>query len=119
MKYPIENKYAYKAGTAVFNSSRCISYTEDKFCSECVRVCPTQAIETHVDWEPEHGAGQTGASEAPAPAGRNPTRPFHVNFDRCVGCGACEFSCNQIVFGDPAMITTSYGRAIPTELTKK
>ena len=113
MKYPVEKKYTYKAGTAVFDSSRCISYTEDKFCSECVRACPTDAIQYNKGWEPPD---TTRANETPAPAGQHPTRPFHVNFDRCVGCGACEFACNQIVFGDPAMVTTSFGRAVPTQL---
>jgi ferredoxin len=55
-------------------------------------------------------------SEKVAPAGETPTRPFHVNFDRCVGCGACEYACNEIVFGDPCMITTSFGRASATTL---
>jgi ferredoxin len=113
MKYPIENKYDYKAGTAVFSSDRCISHTENKFCSECVRVCPTNAIEVFKDWEPED---ITRASDHAAPLGSRPTRPVHVNFDQCVGCGACEFACNQIVFGEPAMVTTSFGRAVPTQL---
>jgi polyferredoxin len=114
LKYPVEKKTAYKAGTAVFENSRCISYTEEKFCSECVRACPTQAIEVVKDWEPEGANGR--GSEKPAPAGRHPSRPIHVNFDRCIGCGACEFQCNQIVFGKPAMVTTSFGRAMPTTL---
>jgi ferredoxin len=121
LKYPIEEKYAYKAGTAVFNSSLCISVTENKFCSECVRVCPTNAIEITKGWEPEKIPGQAnvaGASEMPAPAGQTPTRPIHVMFDQCVGCGACENACNQIVFGEPAMVTTSFGRAMPTKLKK-
>jgi ferredoxin len=116
MKYPIENKYDYKAGTAVFNSSLCISTTENKFCSECVRVCPTNAIEITKGWEPED---TTHASDHAAPAGQPPTRPIHVNFDQCVGCGACEYACNQIVFGQPAMVTTSFGRAVPTQLNKR
>ena len=128
MKYPIEQKYAFKSGTAMLESSRCISYTEDKFCSECVRVCPTNAIEIEKGWEPVADApvaispitgrsrlvGGSG-SEHPAPAGQKPTRPVKVNFDLCVGCGACEYSCNQIVYGDTAMVTTSFGRAVPTQ----
>jgi ferredoxin len=113
MKYPIEEKYSYKAGTAVFESSRCIAYTENKYCNECVRACPTNAIEFHKGWQPE---GATSGADVPAPEGQTSTRPFHVNFDRCVGCGACEYVCNQIVFGQPAMVTTSYGRAVPTQL---
>jgi ferredoxin len=114
MKYPIDQKYTYKAGTAVFNSSRCVSFTENKFCSECVKACPTNAIEITAGWKPEGGMG----SEQPAPAGQTPERPIHVSYDRCVGCGACEFACNQIVYGEPAMTTTSFGRASPTNLTK-
>jgi ferredoxin len=110
LKYPIEKKYAFKAGTAVFESSKCISYTENKFCSECVDVCPTDAILVTKGWQPPN------ASEEPAPAGQVPTRPIQISFDRCVGCGHCEFVCNQIVSGDVAMITTSFGRAVPTRL---
>lgn len=117
LKYPIENKYAYKAGTAVLESNRCISYTENKFCSECVRVCPTEAIEITKGWEPARAPGAAVmGSDVPAPAGQAPTRPIHVSFDRCIGCGACEYACNQIVFGEPAILTTSAGRASPTKL---
>jgi ferredoxin len=113
MKYALEDKFAYKSGTAVLESNRCISYTENKFCNECVRVCPTNAIEISKGWEP---AGGKQGADTPAPAGKVPTRPIHVSYDKCIGCGACEFECNKIVFGEPAMVTTSYGRAIPTDL---
>jgi ferredoxin len=116
MKYPVEKKYDYKVGTAVFESGKCISYTENKFCSECVRMCPTDAIEFTKGWEPEVVDGVKLGSDKPAPKGKTPTRPYHVNYDRCVGCGACEYVCNKIVFGEPAMITTSFGRAIPTNM---
>lgn len=124
LKYPIEKKYTFKAGTAVFNPASCISYTEGKFCSECVRVCPTNAISIKKGWEPnpsgpQHKWGISAAgSEEIAPPKKTPTRPVHVNFDMCVGCGACETSCNQIVFGQPAMVTTSQGRAVPTTMPK-
>ncbi len=114
MKYPIEQKYSYKAGTAVFNDSLCISFTENKFCSECVRACPTDAIEITPGWKPENA---TAGSDTPAPAGQTPERPVHVSYEKCVGCGACEFACNQIVFGETAMVTTSFGRAAPAKLS--
>lgn len=117
MKYPVENKYAFKSGTAVFDQSRCISYTEGKFCSECIRACPTKAIEWSKGWEPEGGLFNSKGADAPAPNGQTPTRPIHVSFDKCVACGACEFECNKIVFGQSAMVTTSYGRAVPTKLS--
>lgn len=113
MKYDIDQKYTYKAGTAVFEDSKCISYTENKFCSECARACPTHAIEIKPGWTP---ADDTRANESPAPEGQSPRRPFHVNFDRCVGCGACEVACHEVVMGPSAMLTTSFGRATPTRL---
>ena len=140
LKYPIEHKYDYKTGTATFESSRCISYADGKFCSECIRACPTQAIEFERGWEPAPAVANPGTSQAetkaddekqvraknlsigssgsdmPAPTGLSPTRPIRINFDRCVGCGACEFECTAIVSGEPAMILTSFGRALPTRL---
>jgi ferredoxin len=112
MKYPVEEKYSFKAGTAVFENSRCVSFTERKFCSECVKACPVDAIEVTQGWKPEGGVG----GEQVAPDGQNPERPVHISYERCVGCGACEFACNQIVFGEPAMTLTSYGRASATQL---
>lgn len=123
-KYPIAEKYRYKAGTAVFNASSCISHTEGKFCSECVRVCPTDAIRIEKDWEPEGERITIGrndlpkqGSDRPAPEGLKPTRPIKVDYGRCVGCGACETSCTQIVAGESAMTLTSAGRATPTTLS--
>ena len=117
MKYPIEQKYAYKAGTATFESSRCISFTENKFCSECIRVCPTDAIIWTKGWEPEAVVGQAKmGSDSPAPSGVIPSRPTAIRFDLCVGCGACETSCNEIVPGLSAMKNTSFGRATATSI---
>jgi ferredoxin len=123
MKYPVEKKYTYKSGTAFLETSRCISYTERKFCSECVRVCPVNAIDIVRGWEPEgqeNGRWNVPSKGAdhPAPDNKMPTRPIGVVFEKCIGCGACENSCNQIVFGEPAMVTTSYGRATPAKVTE-
>lgn len=116
MKYDVKDKYAIKAGTAVFNASLCISYSERKFCSECVRECPTDAIKLDRGWEPEDGVLNSTAADRPAPDGKIPTKPVSIIYERCVGCGACETACNTIVMGDSAMLITSYGRATPTNL---
>jgi polyferredoxin len=119
LKYPIQNKYDYKAGTAIFETSRCVSYTDGKFCSECVRACPTDAIVWAPGWEPELAPGQPKqGADQPAPAGQVPSRPIKIRFESCVGCGACENVCEDVVPGRAAMIITSWGRATATELKK-
>ena len=110
MKYPIEKKYKYKSGTAYLDSSRCVAYAENKYCNECVKACPTEAIPFSLGWQPESGMG----ADAPAPDGLTSTRPLRVEYDLCIGCGACEYECNKIVFGEPAMIVTGYGRTVPS-----
>ena len=117
MKYPIEKKENFKLGTAELIPSKCISYNNNKFCSECIRVCPTDAIRYEQNWEPEGGVFGSQGADFPAPAGRTPTRPIEVSIERCVGCGACTHACNQIVFEDPAIVITSFGRATPTDLS--
>jgi len=116
LKYPLDHKYLYKSGTAVLETDRCISYTENKFCSECVRACPTSAISLSMGWQPEGDIATARGADFPAPDGQTPTRPIHVSYELCIGCGACEYECNQIVFGKPAMVTTSYGRATPSQV---
>jgi ferredoxin len=59
------------------------------------------------------------AADVPAPEGMTPTRPIKVVYDKCVGCGACEFACNQIVYGETAMVLTSAGRAVATSFENK
>jgi ferredoxin len=117
-KYPVEAKYLFKVGTAVLNTSLCVGYGENKFCLECVRACPTQAITVSAGWESVDENGKKAGSDTPAPEGQTASRPTHIDFDKCVGCGWCENVCNQIVMGEPAMIVTSFGRAVPTNLQK-
>ena len=116
LKYPIEKKQSYKSGTAILNMSACIGHSERKFCNECVRVCPTDAILLESGWELEGGIRGGKSADYPAPEGEFPTRPRSVSFDRCIGCGACTYACNQIVMGEPALTLTAYGRGAPTQL---
>ena len=81
-----------------------------------MRACPTNAIEVRKGWTPEDA---TRGADSPAPEGRLSTRPIHVSFESCIGCGACENACNDVVYGVSAMITTSYGRATPSRIPAK
>lgn len=92
------DKWAEKMGTAVLDKGRCIGFTENSKCGECVRVCPTKAFVV----EPAHGGV--------------PLRPVAVDYVRCTGCGLCETKCRQIVFGAPAVTLYSHGRGEPTTL---
>jgi ferredoxin len=112
LKYAIDQKYTYKSGTAVFESSRCIGYTKNKYCNECVKACPTNAIDYFKGWEPPGGT----SADKSAPLGKTASRPMGVSFERCIGCGWCEYVCDKIVYGDSAQIVTSFGRAVPAEV---
>ena len=92
------DKWVTKMGTAVLETSRCISYTDNTTCKKCFQVCPTWAFEV----EPADGT--------------RPMRPKGIKYDRCVGCGLCEHACRQVVFGRPAILTFSHGRGQPTSL---
>ncbi len=94
------DKWAVKMGTAVFESGRCISYTERLPCAKCLEVCPTKAFVIEA------------ASEA------RPRRPAAIDALRCVGCGLCEQACDRIVFGVPALLTFAHGRGQPTSLAE-
>ncbi len=91
-----EDKWATKMGTAMFESGRCISYTEKVGCRRCIDICPTRAV--IIDESP----------------GRHPVRPASVDFMRCMGCGLCEYVCRLVVFGQPAIVNWAHGRGQPT-----
>lgn len=92
------DKWSVKMGTAVLEKNRCICYTENKKCGECIDVCPTKAF--HVEGKHDDV----------------PRRPTQVDYFRCVGCGLCEEACRNIVFGTPALLTFAHGRGVPTTL---
>ena len=92
------DKWAVKMGTAVLEKGRCIGYSENSKCAECVDACPTKAFVV----EPKRDGV--------------PRRPIAVDYFRCVGCALCEKACANIVFGEPAIRTFSHGRGQPTTL---
>ena len=93
-----KEKWALKMGSVVFESQRCISYRADavKPCLKCVEACPNKAI---VVDETAH-----------------PNRPILIVFDRCIGCGACENACLEMVGGSPAMTLNNDGVGSPVAL---
>lgn len=95
------DKWSVKMGTVVLEKNRCICFTEDSKCGECLDVCPTKAFVV----EPKHDG--------------IPRRPLAVDYFRCVGCGLCEEKCRTIVFGTPALLTFAHGRGQPTSLFEK
>lgn len=80
----VSEKHREVIGKASLTASRCIVYAEGRGCGECVRRCPVGAIRmTEVD----------GGRRAPA-----------VDFDACIGCGACAYVCPTAAYtieGEP------------------
>lgn len=72
-----EEKTAIQTGHAVVDFERCLVYSKDEKCFNCIRHCPSRAITTvkvtGVDGKEKH-----------VPA---------VNESKCLGCGACEYLC--------------------------
>jgi MauM/NapG family ferredoxin protein len=80
---PLKVKQTTVLGTASFNRSRCIAYTEGTDCLVCEEHCPVspKAI-TFVEQEVFNVEGQRVRVKLPM-----------VNADRCIGCGHCEHVC--------------------------
>lgn len=73
-------KHKQPIGKARIVATHCIEYTTGKACGICARRCPVQAIKLlPVD---EHHS-----------TGKNVRRLPEVDFDRCIGCGACHYYC--------------------------
>jgi ferredoxin len=89
---------AIRLGTAFYNLGRCLPWSMDTPCIVCEEWCPTtpKAIwveEVEVLKERKEGAELIKLQ-----------RP-HVDPERCIGCGACEYACP--VKDEPAVYITN------------
>ena len=97
--FDLRSKYAIKAGTAHFDLRYCIAYGPgSRPCSICLDVCPTDAFVTRTCG---HGSR---------------LKPREVIYERCMGCGLCEYVCTIETGGMPALVTSSLGRGEATRL---
>lgn len=72
-----------RLGTAVYDRGRCLPWAKATDCTVCVEWCPVSPKAIYVkDAEVVDAGGQPRTLKQP-----------YVDLNRCVGCGACEFSC--------------------------
>ncbi len=74
-KLDIPVKDSTKIGTAVVDTSLCISAAFGQHCGNCARRCPAGAI-----------------TMIPVKPGSADLKPL-VNAEACIGCGSCEYHC--------------------------
>lgn len=80
---PLEQRKPVKIGQAFFDPSRCLPYAFARSCIVCEEHCPTSPKAIWVEEIEElNSAGNKVFLKKP-----------HVDPDRCIGCGICEYVC--------------------------
>jgi polyferredoxin/formate hydrogenlyase subunit 6/NADH:ubiquinone oxidoreductase subunit I len=97
-RFDLSSKYDLKIGTAILSRDKCIPYAEAEQCGKCIPKCPTAAI------------GYTKQGELDLPS--------KIDFLLCIGCGLCENICNKQTWGKPAIVVTSFGRNMPSGVSR-
>ncbi|MDE6334744.1 MAG: 4Fe-4S dicluster domain-containing protein [Muribaculaceae bacterium] len=69
-------KHRSPIGKARIEATLCIEYTHGHSCGKCARVCPAQSVRL-IPIETDNGI----------------RRLPHIDFDSCIGCGACRYHC--------------------------
>jgi len=91
-RLPVEQKVAWKMGTAYFDRSTCIPWVQDKNCGKCEEHCPVPGKAIH--FLPPVPTSQQPAGERETEVAEDVSirRPY-VIAERCIGCGQCEYVC--------------------------
>jgi ferredoxin len=88
-----------RIGTAVYDRGNCLPWAKATECVVCLEWCPVAPKAIYVQ------AVEAVDAEGRAFALKQP----HIDTSRCVGCGACEFSCP--LQDQPGVYVTSMGES--------
>jgi ferredoxin len=97
----LEDKRRCVIGTAYIDQNRCIAWADHRDCIVCEEMCPLP--EKAIKLEKTEVVKADGAPAI--------VQLPHVDRDRCIGCGICEYKCP--LNGEAAIRVYTPGAASP------